>query len=198
MKRGPNASFFKRLKYWLDQYQRVLLLLVSITGLFILHHYWYSFSVTGDLKFADDPKVLVLSKQETIIVVRGALREQYLYRLEAGEYIEILRNADGSFYLAPEMGFFKTSTPEDGFAVGGIYVPSEEGEFYYIWEWPLKNRNRSMQNPTVARVLSADYDQPERKLFLNPTWYETKDYEILGSPLIDKGLEIPKTRVRGP
>lgn len=177
-----------------DRVSNWALVLMVVLGILLACHYWYSLSVSHDLMYPETPRTLVLREQESIVLKRGILQEEHIYGLGRGEYVEVLANEDGSFFLAPILGFYKEAKPKNGYAVGGIFVPRKPSDDYFVWEWPLKNENRSFESPSAARVLSMDRDPPEREWFLDPEWYGRKGGGILRRPLIDTDFKIPRAK----
>ena len=100
----------------------------------------------------------------------------------------ILQNDPRSFFLAPPLRLFAKARPESG--VGGVYFPADENDTAYLWEYLLKNKKRTFSSPTNQRVLSMEHDQPERALFLDAKWYQSKGSTVLGRPMIDTDFKV--------
>ncbi|YCM46477.1 hypothetical protein V2O64_10650 [Verrucomicrobiaceae bacterium 227] len=158
----------------------------------IIWHYYYSIRVTHDLAYPGDPKVLFLSVQQDVEIRRGAFKEVHFRGLGAGTYREVLRNEHGAFYLAPPMGYFVKASAGSGFGVGGIYVPAEETGEVYLWDYFLKNEDRSISNPSTSRAFSMEHDQPERANFLERDWYSGKGFQLTGRPMIDRDFVVER------
>ena len=196
MNATKKGSWLLRLLRGYRLYNRYTLILLAVILSYLVYHFWYSLSVTSNLTFPAKSEVIVLAVEEVIVVERGVLDEEYGYVLRPGNYVEVLRNERGRFYLAPPKGFYKTARLNNGLAVGGVYVPSEDPEHYYIWELPLKNEERSFDNASPSRVLLPDCDQPERRLMLDPNWYITQEFGIFEGVLIDTDFKITSDRFR--
>ncbi|MDB4508243.1 hypothetical protein N9051_01525 [Akkermansiaceae bacterium] len=149
--------------------------------------------MTQELSYPEEPHTLLLPEQIEVSIQRGITGETQLRGLGAGWYQEVLRNEHGSFYLAPPKGFFAKASPQSGYSVGGVYFPHADSKVAYLWELLLKNNDRSFSNPSTKRILSMDFDQPERALFLDPRWYQTKGFSIIGRPLIDTDFEVQRS-----
>ena len=172
--------------------RKLAIVIFLIAVVLIVRHYWYSLRVTNSLVYPESPATLRLEAQQTVVVRRGMLKEEYIFGLGAGDYQEVLKNGRGSFYLAPPLGFYKRAGQVIGFGVGGIYVPSDSEKPIYIWEYLLKNEERSFSSPRTSRSLSDTDDQPEREWFLDPTWYEEKGFSLTGRPMVDTDFEVDR------
>ena len=113
--------------------------------------------------------------------------------LGQGYYREVLSNEHGAFYLAPPKGFWINGKSNSGFGVGGIYLSNEHPDEVFLWDYLLKNNKRDFSNPNTSRTLSQEQDQPERLLFLDPTWYASERRWFLGRPLIDKDFKLDRS-----
>ena len=150
----------------------------------------------GDLRFIvsrnSHPFSLERAKDD-FDPARRIFKETHFYGLGQGVYEEVLQNEHGKFLIAPPLGFFKSAHPKDGYAVGGVYFPNDDQESAYVWEYLLKNENRSFSSPSQGRTLSETEDQPERMLFFEPGWYQNKKFTLLGKPIIDRDFQISRS-----
>lgn len=176
-----------------DRIKLYAILFVFVVVSLVIWAFRETIQRAGGLCYPSSPQALYLDKQIDHKDKSGS----YAYGLGAGPYLEVLTNEQGSFYLAPPMGFFVFGTRgNNGFGVGGIYVPANADGKYRIWQYMLKNEHRTMAEPRVDRVLSPEYDQPERALFLEPEWYADKPLSLTGWPLIIPDTEIPASAFR--
>jgi len=193
---GKDASTWKKLQKFWRKFRNFAFLVGGLGLVAVVWHYWFSIKVTFDLKYPENPRVLVLAKQQDVAVVRGAFDEKYGRGLGVGEYREVLTNKHGSFYLAPALGFFVQEGKRRGFGVGGVYISNEDPDKVYLWDYLLKNENRSYGNSSTSRTLSMTEDQPERVMFLDSDWYEEKGWDLLGRPMIDEDFTLNRSLFR--
>ena len=61
-------EFFDNIQLW---GAAILLILGGV----LVHHFWYSISVTHDLKYPENPQRIYLAKQLPVIIERGVFKE---------------------------------------------------------------------------------------------------------------------------
>lgn len=184
------------MKKWIqihDKWMRWVIYILVVGCLFLGWVFRYSFKASSSLKYPEEPRILVLKETQKLIIERGVTGESHLRQLRKGLYTEVLSNQHGAFYLAPELGYFVSAYPEDGYGVGGVYLSNDTSEPVYVWDYLLENEGRSLKSPSRARPLSKSQDQPEREWFLSPDWYRDKPFSLIGFPLVDTDFRLERT-----
>ena len=176
--------------------KRVLIILFFglLFAIYGLANLYYPVKVSNGLYYPKRPGTIFLIKDKVFEWQTAGYTEQG-YLLKKGKYTEVLTNEYGSFYLSPELGFYKNVFPDIGYAVGGIFVPSDQEASPFVWEYSLKFKDKSPINPDINRLLSKTKDQPDRELFLNPVWYSSKGFTFTGRPLVKKSMPVSRSEI---
>lgn len=187
---SEDESFTKK-----DMFYLAIVLIWFVGMGFIIHHYWFSINSTMFLQYPEVPKAAHLTEKVELEIVRGQAKNIFLFHFQPGTYELVLENKRGEFYLAPPKGFYTKQTARNmGLQVGGIYLPRGESDVVYVWQRILKNKDRSFESPQKSRVLSDEFDQPERELFLDPNWYESNWISVMRRPFIEPDVTIPRDK----